>query len=99
VRGCYVHALKPEDQLREVAQRYSTAALMQPATLCLHCNLPLECAKPEAVLEQVPERIRLQYHEFRHCTGCERIYWKGSHWDRMRNVLAVALAVPIWDMR
>jgi uncharacterized protein with PIN domain len=99
LRGCYVHALKPEDQLREVARRYSIAARMQPFTLCLHCNLPLESAKPEAVLEKVPERIRLQYHEFRHCTGCERIYWKGSHWDRMRNVLAVALAVPISDMR
>ncbi|MGZ5159358.1 MAG: Mut7-C RNAse domain-containing protein [Burkholderiales bacterium] len=99
LRGCYVHALKPEDQLREVAHRYGIAARMQPFTLCLHCNLPLEPAKPEAVLEQVPERIRLQYHQFRHCAGCERIYWEGSHWDRMRNVLAIALDVPISDMR
>jgi hypothetical protein len=99
LRGCYVHALKPEDQLREVARRYSIAARMQPFTLCLHCNLPLDAATPEAVLVQVPERIRLQYHQFKHCAGCERIYWEGSHWDRMRSVLAIALDVPISDMR
>jgi uncharacterized protein with PIN domain len=29
----------------------------------------------------------------------KRVYWEGSHWDRMRNVLATALAVPVSDMR
>jgi uncharacterized protein with PIN domain len=99
LRGCYVHALKPEAQLREVAQRYDIAAHMHPFTLCLHCNLPLEPADMHVVCEKVPERIRSQYGRFMHCPGCDRVFWEGSHWDRMRSVLAATLDVPLSDMR
>jgi uncharacterized protein with PIN domain len=91
LRGCYVHALKPEAQLREVARRYAIAAHMQPFALCLHCNLPLEPAHSDAVAAQVPERIRNRFTRFMHCPGCDRVYWEGSHWQRMREVLAEAL--------
>jgi uncharacterized protein with PIN domain len=91
LRGCFVHALKPEAQLREVAQRYGIASRMQPFALCLHCNLPLQEADSQAVIDRVPERIRQHYAKFMHCPGCGRIYWEGSHWDRMRSVLAEVL--------
>ena len=99
LRGCYVHALKPEAQLREVAQRYDVAAHMRPFTLCLHCNLPLEPADVHVICERVPERIRAQYDRFKHCVGCRRVFWEGSHWDRMRSVIAATLDVPLSDMR
>lgn len=93
MRGCFVHALKPESQLREVARRYGIAQHMRPFALCLHCNLPLEPAPPDAVAEHVPERIREHYHAFMQCPGCRRVYWEGSHWERMRSVLAEVLEV------
>ena len=99
LRGCYVTALKPEAQLREVALRYDLPKHMRPFTLCLHCNLPLRTADAAAVLERVPDRIREHYKSFMHCTGCDSIYWQGSHWDRMRNVLAGTLDLPLEDMR
>jgi uncharacterized protein with PIN domain len=98
LRGCYVRALKPEAQLQELARRYPIAALMRPFTLCLHCNLPLSPAAPEAVAANVPERIGQRYQRFMHCPGCARIYWEGSHWERMRSVLAAVLEVPVSDM-
>ena len=94
LRGCFVHALKPEMQLREVARRYGLAARMRPFTLCLHCNVLLESADPQSVAARVPERIQVQYSRFMHCPACHRIYWEGSHWERMRSVLAAALEVP-----
>ena len=93
LRGAYVRALKPEKQLEETARRYPLTAHMKPFALCLHCNLPLQPAETEAVIAKVPERIRLRYRQFMHCPGCDRIYWEGSHWDRMRSVLARALGV------
>jgi len=93
LRGSFVHALKPEAQLREIAVRYSLAPHMRPFSLCLHCNLPLTAAGPARVLESVPERIREHYTVFTECAGCRRVYWEGSHWARMRNVLATALDV------
>lgn len=99
LRGCFVHALKPEAQLREIAQRYPIAQYMQPFALCLHCNLPLQAADPQSAIERVPERIRQHYREFRRCPGCERIYWEGSHWERMRSVLAAALELPLEELK
>jgi len=93
LRGAFVHALKPEAQLREIAARYALARHMQPFSLCLHCNLPLTPANPGRVAESVPERIRERYTVFTACAGCCRIYWEGSHWERMRTVLADALDV------
>lgn len=90
-RGAYVHALKPEAQLREVARRYGIERFMQPFSLCLHCNLPLKAADPAVVLDQVPEATRQHYDRFMYCPGCRRVFWEGSHWARMRRVLAAAL--------
>ncbi len=92
LRGCFVHARKPEAQLREVAARYGLERQAQPFTLCLHCNLRLEAIARDDVAAQVPERIFIAYAEFMRCHGCGRVYWQGSHWSRMRDMLDAALA-------
>ncbi|HXV11657.1 MAG TPA: Mut7-C RNAse domain-containing protein, partial [Burkholderiales bacterium] len=94
-RGCFVHARKPEAQLREVATRFGLAARMKPFTLCLHCNLPLETLEREAALGHVPPRIAERYETFVRCPGCRRIYWEGSHWQRMREMLGASLKVAV----
>jgi len=86
-RGCYVRALKPEAQLQEVATRYGLARLARPFTLCLHCNLELEQVGREAVAHRVPEKVLLLQPRFTHCHGCDRVYWPGSHHERMRERL------------
>ena len=98
LRGCYMTALKPEAQLREVSARYELPRHMRPFTLCLHCNLPLQRATSQAIRERVPERIRARYEQFMHCGGCGRVYWEGSHWQRMRHVLAATLELPLTNM-
>ena len=94
-RGCFVHALKPEVQLREVAARYRLERHMRPFTLCLHCNSRLEAVEKSAVKGHIPERITERYSEFMRCPGCWRIYWQGSHWARMREMLGASLAIQI----
>jgi uncharacterized protein with PIN domain/sulfur carrier protein ThiS len=98
-RGAYVRGLKAEEQLREVAARYPLAHRMRAFTLCLHCNVALARAPAEAMAEQVPERIQAQYATFMWCPQCGRVYWEGSHWDRMRSVLAATLELPLDDVR
>jgi uncharacterized protein with PIN domain/sulfur carrier protein ThiS len=93
LRGAFVHALKPEAQVREMATRYGLTHHMKPFSLCLHCNLPLVPADAARVVVCVPERIRAHYSVFTQCVGCGRVYWEGSHWHRMREVLASALSV------
>ena len=92
LRGCFVHAVKPETQLREVARRYALERHQRPFTLCLHCNLRLEAVDKVRVATLVPERILAGYPEFMRCRGCARVYWQGSHWSRMREMLDTTLA-------
>lgn len=91
-RGCYVHEIRPQAQLREVAARYGLAALARPFTLCLHCNLPLETVDRQAVAHRLPEKILLVHEAFKHCRGCARVYWPGSHYQRMLLLLKPVFA-------
>jgi uncharacterized protein with PIN domain len=93
-RGCYVHAIRVEAQLAEVAERYGLASRARPFTLCLRCNLPLEHVEKAAVAERLPEKVRLLQSEFTRCPGCDRIYWPGSHYQRMLAALRRTLDAP-----
>ena len=85
--GAYVRARKPQDQLRELFERFELAERARPFTLCLHCNAPLRVASKDEVLARLPPMVRALQHEFSTCDVCRRVYWKGSHWKRMAGML------------
>jgi len=90
-RGCYVRALKPESQLREVAARYGLAACARPFTLCLSCNRPLEPVDKAQVADRVPEPVLELHERFVRCPGCGGVFWPGSHYERMLSALRSSL--------
>jgi uncharacterized protein with PIN domain len=85
--GCYVHALKSEQQLREIVERLDLARGARPFTLCLHCNVPLRPIDKASVLDRLPPKVREHHERFSTCDGCGRVYWEGSHWRNMRRLL------------
>jgi len=85
--GCYVRALKPPDQLCEIFERLDLAHSIKPFTLCLNCNAPLRPVEKAAVLERLPPSIRERFDHFSTCDICQRVFWEGSHWQRMRTML------------
>lgn len=85
--GCYVHALKAPRQLREIFERLDLAGSVRPFTLCLYCNAPLHAVDKARVADRLPPSVRALQTEFSSCDVCCRIYWKGSHWGRMRTLL------------
>jgi uncharacterized protein with PIN domain/sulfur carrier protein ThiS len=90
--GCYVHALKSEDQLREVVERLDLARSAKPFTRCLHCNVPLRPVDKASVIERLPPKVREHYERFSTCDQCGRVYWEGSHFRNMRRLLDGVLA-------
>ena len=88
--GCYVHALKSVDQLREVFARLDLARSQKPFTLCLYCNSPLRAIDKALILDRLPPGVRERYERFTTCDRCRRVFWEGTHWQRMREVLARA---------
>jgi len=85
--GCYVHALKPETQLKEIVERLDLARSARPFTLCLHCNVPLRPVDKASVVDRLPARVRMHYDRCSICGMCGRVYWEGSHWLHMRQML------------
>lgn len=90
-RGYCVRAVQSEAQLAEVLAALQLEGLVNPFTLCRECNVPLEEAAREVVRERVPEKIVELYDRFKRCPRCERVYWEGSHFERMKKLLARAL--------
>jgi uncharacterized protein with PIN domain len=91
VRGCFVHALKPEAQLREVAARFGLAAHARPFTLCLLCNAALEPVEKAAVAGLLPPAVLASQEAFSRCPACGRVFWPGSHYARMQEALRPVL--------
>lgn len=86
-RGCYVRALKPAHQLAEVFRRLDLAPHVKAFSLCLSCNVPLRTVDKAAVHDRLPPAVRLAHNEFLTCDHCHGVFWKGSHWRRMRQLL------------
>jgi uncharacterized protein len=93
--GCYVRALRSEAQLREVFDRLDLARSARPFTRCLSCNAMLRATEKERIESRLPPCVRECYQRFSVCTGCDRVFWEGTHWSRMRELVdSLAVAPP-----
>ena len=87
-RGYWLRQTAPRAQLAEVVAALDLRGKFKPFTRCMACNGALEVVAKEVVAERLPPQIREDSEEFGHCTGCEKVYWAGSHYDRMRELIA-----------
>ena len=56
----------------------------RPFSRCLECNGPLVTVAKAGIGHRLPPAVARLHEEFLHCPVCDKIYWKGSHWLRMR---------------
>lgn len=81
--GYWLRSQHTEAQLAEVSRRFGLAEQMRPFTRCLVCNGEFVPVSKQQVLDQLPPKTRLYFEEFYQCATCARVYWKGSHYERM----------------
>lgn len=82
------YCLRSLEQVREVVQRFELANKIQPFHRCLRCNHPLQAVDKEAVLEHLQPLTKQYFDVFHICPACGQIYWKGSHYEQMRELVA-----------
>lgn len=85
--GAWIRHTDPARQLVEVLDRFRLSDEMQPFSRCLRCNTPLVAATSGQVSSAVPPRAREAFAAFSRCPGCERVYWQGSHYVRLKELL------------
>lgn len=90
-RGHLVHEKDPGKQLWEVLYRFDLFNSITPFTRCLECNTRLNAVSKQEVFHRLPPKVQEHFEEFQQCEQCDKIYWKGSHYERMQNVLESVL--------
>ncbi len=86
-RGYFVRSIQSELQLAEVVCALQLERWLRPFSRCRECNLELTDIAKSEVIERLPEKVREHYQRFKHCRGCGRIYWQGTHYERLKAML------------
>lgn len=82
-----------EEQVREVASQLRLK-VVDPLSRCSLCNTVLMAANPADVQGLVPEGVRARHVAFWRCPTCGKVYWQGSHWNKMVERLSRMNATP-----
>lgn len=85
--GYFVREVHPRDQIIEVVSRFDLGDMIKPFARCMECNGEIEFvdkAEIEHLLEPLTKRY---FDEFRRCPACGRIFWQGSHYERLASLV------------
>lgn len=94
--GYWVRETEPEHQLHEILTRFDLLAAVSPFRRCLRCNGLLEPVDKRKILDRLLPETREHYDEFWICPSCDQVYWRGSHYRRMEQLVRRTLAgIPI----
>ena len=85
--GYRIRSADPREQLVEVLERFDLWLCTHPFRRCLHCNAILLAVPREEILGRLPVKVRALSCAFHRCPTCDRIYWEGTHVERMRKYI------------
>jgi uncharacterized protein len=85
--GYFVRTTQPQKQLLEVLTRFDLYKTQQPFSRCMHCNGEIRPARKEDIEPHLLPRTKAWHNEFWQCAQCNKIYWKGSHYQRMQQLI------------
>ena len=83
VFGRLIRAVQPDDQLLETLQIFGLTGPFRLFSRCMACNGTLEPVEKSVVLHRLEPKTKKYFNTFKKCPGCDRIYWRGSHYDAM----------------
>jgi uncharacterized protein with PIN domain len=83
VKALLVESQSLDDQLAQVTAAFPLPPGTHPGR-CSVCNAVLVEATPEEVAHRVPRYVLKRHPHFHRCPGCDRVYWRGSHWRNMQ---------------
>lgn len=96
-KGLCIRSTGTEKQVAEVLDRLDLRSSCDPFLRCVECNGIIEKV-PEEMNEKytdvIPEGVKEWCREFYRCPGCERVYWRGSHYDRLVKVIDEICRLP-----
>jgi uncharacterized protein with PIN domain len=83
VRGYFIRNQEPDRQLREVVRKFHLKGQFRPFTRCIACNGNILPISKDRIGKRAPAQVLQNFDKFYACSECERVYWEGSHHQRM----------------
>lgn len=87
VWGHYVRAQNPLEQIKEIIHKFAVFPLDNALQRCLVCNGPLVSVAKAEILHLLEPKTQQYFDDFSQCSQCHKVYWEGSHFDKMRKTL------------
>ncbi len=85
--GRLVRSQQPWGQLQEILELFDLTHCLRPFTRCADCNCGLMPRTKEDVLDRLEPLTRRYYDTFFECPECSRVFWQGSHHERLTDRL------------
>jgi uncharacterized protein with PIN domain len=82
--GMYIRPGTTEDQVKRIIDNLDIRDQARPFSRCLLCNSLLTDIPKERVWDRIPPKTREWCDQYTYCQSCDRLYWKGTHFVRMK---------------
>lgn len=86
--GHWMHHTDPNKQVEEVLKQFHLTKHCHPFTRCLRCNGLLKKVRKNQIITEIPPLAQKYYQSFMQCQACKKIYWEGSHYNKLKNWIA-----------
>lgn len=84
----FVRSNFPEEQIYEVIKGLKIdISEFKPFSRCLRCNTQISPIEKEKIIGRIPEYVMRTQQSFSYCAGCDSVYWKATHYERMIRVV------------
>ncbi len=84
INGIFIRPGNREEQIRRILNRLSLNDLCRPFSRCLCCNTLLEPVPKADIWQRIPPKPRKRCNDFARCPSCDRLYWKGTHYEKIK---------------
>lgn len=82
--GRYIRTSDPKNQLKEVIDLLDLRKEIRPFSRCMECNGILKPVMKRDIVNKLKPLTKKYYSIFSICASCGKIYWPGSHHEKMK---------------
>lgn len=97
IRSMRIMSGKITEQLREFLEEFPPDDMGRSKSRCPLCNGPLRRTKadeiPKEGVNKIPDGV-LERHSVFYICFCNKLYWEGSHWSRIKDLLDGLGVIP-----
>ena len=97
VYGFFIHHDDPIYQLASVVDRYNLFSYdLKTNSRCPLCNKSLQKVPKQKIVDRLEPLTKKHYNDFQICVNCDKIYWKGSHYQKNQKLLEKVKCLKIY---